>query len=395
MDIVGLDKIFNAIELLNEVKTSNINSCLGEILSSDIVATKNLPCFDNAALDGYAFNYNDVDKKLIVKGTIFAGDKNSYEIKNGECYKIMTGAKIPKNADTILMLENAKFEEDLLIIDKKTTAKNSAYRYIGEEIKKGEILLKKGTLITPSTVMYLASQGITEVLVNTKPKIAIFSTGNEIKEPWENADENEIYNSNASGIGALLNKYSFESEYLGIIKDSKDETFAKLNQASQTYDVIITSGGASKGEADFMHEILSLLKFEQILDGILLKPAGKPTKCYKKGKKLVFVLPGNPMGAFLITFLILIPTLKKLIGSNLVYHKKIKTTMKGKLKLKANRSNVVYGIYENGLFKVLKDNKYGSGMIRPLVESNAIYISKFSESLLQDGQILEILLTKV
>lgn len=393
MDEVALEEIFSKLELFNESVKVGLDECLGEILSSDIIAQKSLPCFDNAALDGYAFSYADIGKNLRVLGAIFAGDKGLYSIKSGECYKIMTGAKFPKGADTVVQLENAKFDNDFLIVD-ESIPKNNAYRHAGEEIKKGEILLKKGEILTPSSAMYLASQGIIKVEVAKKPSIGIFSTGNEIKEPWEEADESEIYNANTTGISAVLAKFGFKSKYLGIIKDDFDESLKKLKSASLMYDIVITSGGASAGEADFMHKTLVSLNFTQILDGIKLKPAGKPTKCYKNGKKIFFVLPGNPMAAFLMAYLIVVPTLWQSLGKTSSMHKKIKAKMKGELKLKANRSNVIYGIYENGEFSPAY-TKFGSAMIKPLVYTNAMYISKFSEDLLVDGQILEILLTKV
>lgn len=393
MNEVGLDEIYATLEPFLDTTTVDLDECLGEILSSDIVAKKSLPCFDNAALDGYAFNYADSGKKLKILGTILAGDKKNYEIKSGECYKIMTGAIFPKGADTVLRLEDAKFDDEFLVTNKNIKQFN-ALRYAGEEIKKGEILLKKGEILTPSLAMYLASQGITKIEVVKKPSIALFSTGDEIKEPYENADESEIYNANATGISAVLAKFGFKSKYLGIIRDDFKKTLEKLENASQNFDVIITSGGASNGEADFMHKALVSLNFTQTLNGMKIVPGGRPTKCYKKGLKLVFVLPGNPMAAFLMTYLITIPVLFKALGRTSLVHQKVKAKLNGTLELKPNRSNVIYGVYENGEF-VPKNTKFGSGMIRPLVESNAIYISKFSQTKLENGQILEILLTKV
>lgn len=394
MNEVGLEEIFSKLEPFLATTTVSLNECLGEILSSDIIAQKSLPCFDNAALDGYAFCYDDIGRTLKVLGTIFAGDKDSYSIKSGECYKIMTGAKFPNGADTIVQLENAKFDGDMLITD-DSIPKNNAYRYSGEEIKKGDILLKKGEILTPAMAMYLASQGITKIEVAKKPSICLFSTGNEIKEPWEEADESEIYNANATGISAVLARYGFKSEYLGIIRDDFDETLEKLKLASEKFDVVITSGGASAGEADFMHKALASLNFTQILNGMNVTPSGRPTKCYKKGSKLFFVLPGNPQAAYLMTYLTAVPVLFKSLGKNDPIHSKVKAVMRGEsIKLKTNRSNIIYGIYENGEFSPI-GAKFGSAMIKPLVHSNAMYISKYSEKSLEDGQILEILLTKV
>ncbi|MSN96829.1 molybdopterin molybdotransferase MoeA [Campylobacter sp. FMV-PI01] len=382
-----INEILNKIDIQNSnlTKKVSLRECVGEILATDLVSKKDLPCFDNAALDGYAFDYDEVGLNLKVAGTIFAGDKKKYTLNKGECFRIMTGAIMPNGANTVVRLEDAKFQNELLMTD-KNIKKFNAFRLKGEEIKSGEILLKSGEILTPAKVMLLASQGISEILVFKKPKVIIFSSGDELKEPWQEADDSEIYNANSSAIMAILNE--FDCKYGGIIPDDLEKT-QNLIENSNKFDVIITSGGASVGDKDYMHEALQKLGFKQIFDHIDIKP-GRPTKCYKKDEKIVFVLPGNPSAAFLLCFLVVLPTLKKLSGQKENFFRKIKTKMSGDLKLKSGRMNIVLGKFEDEVFKATNLGVLGSGAIMPLVNSNALYISKNNEDMLKDTQELEI-----
>ena len=381
-----MKNVFETLELLKEQITPlkeseliHLEEALDRILACDLYAKKNLPSFDNAALDGYAFNYADIDEPLHIKGTILAGDKTPYELGKNECYKIMTGALMPKNADTILMLEDENLENGKLVIKTKPKRFN-AFRFKGEEQKMGELLLKKGQKLNASMLTLLAAQGIYKIKVVRKPRIAIFSSGNELKEPWEECDEKSIYNANALGVSALLN--GCDLSYLGIIKDEFDATKEALQNSN--FDLIITSGGASVGEADFMDKALKELKFEAVFDGIKARPA-KPTKLYKKGEKFILILPGNPMAAFLSCF-IFAKKILNLLGGNLEEESKISAFMGQDLRLKAGRNNFILGNLERGIFTPFNDNKFGSAMILPLVKSEFLFISDENVAELKKGE---------
>lgn len=386
------DKIFDIFKDIEPIKNHEFISLLestNRILFEDIIASKSLPGFDNAALDGYAFNYDDIKNPLKINGTILAGDKTNYKIEKNECYKIMTGAIFPDNSNTIVMFEDEKFDEKGYLLVPHNIKKDNARKLKGEEVKVGEILLKKGELLTPSKVMLLASQGISYVKVYSRLKIALFSSGNEVNEPWQDCDEKGIYNANAFGLYSMLNKFGFRSQYKGILHDDKEILKTELNKLSN-YDVIITSGGASKGESDFMKKVLLEIGFNPIFDGLEAKPV-KPTKLFKKDNQFIFVLPGNPMSCFLSCFLSCIPALKKFNGLKDYKHEGIKGNFKGNLELKANRIDIVIGNYKNGEFEPLNNNKYSSAMIKPLILSNAIYISKVNQKEIKNQEIIEIL----
>ena len=260
--------------------------------------------------------------------------------------------------------------------------KFNAVRYKGEEVKAGEILLKKDEILTPAKVMMLAAQGIYCVCVAREPKIGIFSSGDEVVEPWQNAGQGQIYNANAAGIASLLQSFGFASSYAGIVKDDLESTTQTLEKAE--FDVIITSGGASKGEADFMKTALLNLGFSELFDGINIR-LGRPSKVFIKDKKIVFILPGNPMAAFLMCFLLVVPFLK---GAQF---EKFGAVLNQDVKIKSGRQNIVFGSFADGKFNITDDNKFGSGMIMPLIKSNAILITSESDSALKAGEIVKFL----
>ena len=360
---------------------ASLERATGKILAQDVVAVKNLPSFDNSALDGYALKFDDFNEPLSVVATVLAGDTTQISLKKGECVKIMTGAKMPANTDTIVPFEDAVLQDGKLSPQSKVK-KFNALRYKGEEVKAGEILLKKGEILTPAKVMMLAAQGIYCVCVAREPKIGIFSSGDEVVEPWQNAGQGQIYNANAAGIASLLQSFGFASSYAGIVKDDLESTMRTLEDAK--FDIIITSGGASKGEADFMKTALLNLGFSELLDGVNIRP-GRPSKVFIKGKKIVFILPGNPMSAFLMCFLLVVPFLK---GAQF---EKFGAVLNQDVKIKSGRQNIVFGSFADGKFNVTDDNKFGSGMIMPLIKSNAILITSESDSALKAGEIVKFL----
>ena len=359
----------------------SLERATGKIFAQDVVAVKNLPSFDNAAMDGYALKFDDFNEPLSVWATVLAGDEAEISLKKGECVKIMTGAKMPTNADTVVPFEDAVLQDGKLSPQSKVK-KFNALRYKGEEVKAGEILLKKGEILTPARVMMLAAQGIYCVCVERELKIGIFSSGDEVVEPWQNASEEQIYNANGAGIASLLQSFGFASSYAGIIKDDLESTTRALETAE--FDVIITSGGASKGEADFMKTALLNLGFSELFDGVNIRP-GRPSKVFIKDKKIVFILPGNPMAAFLMSFLLVVPFLK---GTQF---EKFGAVLNQDVKIKSGRQNIVFGSFADGKFNVTDDNKFGSGMIMPLIKSNAILITSESDSALKAGEIVKFL----
>ena len=397
--MVKLDKIsfYDAREkALKEVYPKKISEIvllengLFRVLSKDIICKKNLPSFDNSAMDGFAFRFEDRGKKLKIALKIFTGDKPKSILKEGECYQIMTGAKVPKDVDTIAPIENCIVYDNGFVEVPKDIKRGSSLRLKGEEQKEGNILLKKGTLIQPDDIALLASQGIIAVDVYKKLSIAVVSTGDEIREPWDEADEDEIYNANAFGIISMLKKFGFESSYIGAIPDNFEETIEFIKKLN-SYDAIITTGGISMGEADFLNKAFIKNGLNSFFHGVMVKP-GRPTMMGKMGKTFVMAMPGNPLTSLINTFLLSLPVLFKMQGSlkyhfNFTYAKNIK-----EVNLKSGRTNILLGSVENGEFEVINNNKYGSGMITPMCLSNSVAIFDANISKVGKDELIKVIL---
>lgn len=374
----AINSVISSIDLNLKSEFISLNFALGRILATDFKALRNSPLFDNSALDGYAYNAEFVGESLeIVEPVIFAGAKQIYEIKANQAQKIMTGAPFPKGANSVIRLEDAQFVGEKLKMPKNPKF-GDGHRKAGEEFSVGEVLIKKGKALTPPEIMLLASQGVGEIEVFARPKIALFSSGDELLRVGERADDFSIYDANSAGICALLLQNGFECENLGIIKDDYNVVLDTLKKAYESYDVVITSGGASVGEADFMEKVLTGLGFENILNGINLKPGGKPTKCFKKGEKFFFVLPGNPMAAYIVSLLFMLPILRYLGGKFDCMSEGFEAFLEEQIKCNPKRENVIFGDFAGGKFEA-KCDKFGSFMIMPLLKFNSIALSDIGD----------------
>lgn len=387
---IALKKSLEAVEIRDKISIVPLEEALGKVVAKDIVCQKNLPSFNNAALDGFAFSYKEGLETLKIKKTIFAGDNVTPSLGENECYKIMTGAKVPDDADTILAFEDALFFDENEVKMPAKIKKGNAFRFKGEEQKKGSVLIKKGEILSPSFIAMLAAQGITHLPICADLLVVIVSTGDELKEPWEESSEDKIYNCNGYAIKAILESYGFKANYAGVIPDDKDSSREFIG-GLKDYDFIITSGGISMGEADFIKDSFTFHGLKEIFHGVNLKP-GRPTMVGKIGKSSVISLPGNPMAAYLNTILFAIPALFKALGIEKRVNKKFKALNKKTFKCKGGRTELVLGRYEDGFFHVTRDNRYGSGMLTPLLESNALFISKEDESLIEEEKEIEIIL---
>ncbi len=375
----------------------NIENSIGRVLSTDVRCIKNLPSFNNSAMDGFAIKYSDAGKTLKVRKTIFAGDNVEEILEEGECYKIMTGAKVPNDVDTIIPIEDVVFYKDDQVSINDDVEKGFCLRLKGEEVSCKDVLFEKGEVINSSSIAVLASQGKTMLNVFKKLSIAIVSTGNELKEPWENANEDEIYNCNSYSIISLLKEKGFDATYMGVVPDNLDESI-KFVSALKNYDVIITTGGISMGDADFVGEAFIKNGLDTIFHGVNIKPGrpimmGTMQKCVdiNRGQTFVMCLPGNPLTAIVNMHLFAIPVLNKIQGSQYVYHDITLAKNNEAFKTKTGRVNVVLGICKKGEYEVTRKNKYGSAMITVLNESNSIVVTSEHQSKIEDDNIIKVI----
>ena len=390
----ALEKALESVQATPRTETVLLSSALGRVLASEVTCRKNLPSFDNSAMDGFACRHEDAGKRLTIAATIFAGESPSPILQADQCYKIMTGAQVPPDVDTIVPIEVCREVTAESVLIPEGIKKGSALRKKGEEQKQGAVLMQQGEHVDFAHIAMLSAQGIMALEVYREISIAVVSTGNEIKEPWEEASEDEIYNANAFGITALLEKYGFDPVYAGAIPDDLQKSIAFIEKL-KCYDVVISTGGISMGEADFLEEAFIANGMKALFHGVNVKP-GRPTMMGKiareEGETFVMAMPGNPMTTLLNIFLLSIPVLRKLQGDNSPQHSTIRASISQSLKLKASRTNLVLGEMRGGIFYVTRDNKIGSGMLTPLIESNAVAVFGEGVADVGEGEAVEVVL---
>jgi len=363
----------------------------GRVLAEDIVCTKPLPAFDNSAMDGYGIKIADAGKKVTVVSTIYAGvDSTDVAFNVGECVKIMTGALVPSSIDAVVPFENAVSADKSGVMLPEGVKTGANIRKKGEESNSGELLIKSGDKLSPASIGLLASQGHFVVKVAAKIKVAVVSSGDEIIEPWQTAKEHQIYNSNASALMALCAEQGCDASYVRLLGDSYEATVETINSL-KGYDLILTSGGISMGEADYIAKAFLECGLEPIFKKIHLKP-GKPTMFGYLGSTAVLALPGNPLAATVNFYLFGKPIIAKLSGSDHCWPAFHIATNKTTFDIKTARANVILGTLVNGEFEVFNHNKYGSGMLTPLQQSNAFVITGPNTAKVDEGEIVKAVL---
>ena len=386
-DAVSLS--LNIADVTSFTEIVHIGDSIGRVLAQDIFCLKNLPSFNNSAMDGFAIKASDAGKRLKVVKTILAGENSDECLGDYECYKIMTGAKVPLDADTIIPIEDVLDYVNDEVSIKEDVKKNSCLRFKGEEKALEDILFSKGEVVTSAMVAILASQGVTMLSLYKKLNIAVVSTGNELKEPWESASEDEIYNCNSYALISLLKEKGFDATYTGVIPDSLESSIAYVGEL-KSYDLIITTGGISMGDADFMAEAFQSNGLEIAFHGVNIKP-GRPIMMGKMENTFVMCLPGNPLTAMVNMHLFALPVLHKMQGSLTIFHDIDIAKNIQNFKTKSGRVNVVLGFYKNGEFRVTRDNKYGSGMITVLHDSNCILVTDEETALIREQESVKVI----
>jgi molybdopterin molybdotransferase len=287
----------------HKIEEIPFQSALGRILAENLVATCDIPPFDRSAMDGYAVLSADVQHtpvELSLAGESRAGEGMLGRLKPGEAIAIMTGAPVPEGADCVQMVELSELSGDgkkVTILRQIQAHDNIAPR--GSEARAGEIVLDVGHRLGPAEIAVMATFGYRQVKVYRIPSVAILATGDELVELEQTPEPDQIRNSNAYCLAGQLRYMDVKADYLGIAKDDKDVLRQKMLQGLER-DVLIITGGVSMGEYDFVQDVFHDLGLEILFSKVAIKP-GKPTVFARRGEKLVFGLPGNPISA-LITF---------------------------------------------------------------------------------------------
>ncbi len=311
----AIQQLLSHASSVNETEQVGVLDTLGRVLAEDIVSTINVPGYDNTAMDGYAVRSEDCRQpgaQLPVTQRIPAG-ANGVEVKPGEVARIFTGAPIPPGADAVVMQELTTREPDSDIVTiNKTCSAGENIRRAGEDIKQGSVILKAGQRIRQQEMGLIASVGIASVSVKRRLRVACFFTGDEIVEPGNPLQPGQIYNSNLYTLNGFLQTQHCEITDYGIVPDTLEATVDVIKQAAQNADLIVTSGGVSVGEEDYVRIALEQLG-ELTMWRIAMKP-GKPVAFGRVGDALFLGLPGNPVSVFVTAQIFARPLMRKMQG---------------------------------------------------------------------------------
>ncbi len=379
----------NCNPLLKEV-VKPINKSGNYILCKDIYSPINMPPFNQSAMDGYALHSHEELNYKVVK-EIKAGTNHLPILKVGDAVRIFTGAPVPDTADTVIPQEEVNLEENGIQLEQKIK-NNLNIRFKGEEIKKGELALKKGTKLTAAAIGYLSSLGITEVTVYKKPSIAIVNTGNELIEAGEPLSHGKIYESNSKMLQNALYSLKFYDITIYNVKDDYDKTYATLQRLINIKDLIIISGGISVGDYDFVGKALNALQVKELFYKVKQKP-GKPLYFGKKKESILFALPGNPAAALTCFYMYVYTALQKMMAREVLTLPRIKAVSNSAFKKKKGRTQFLKAIYNEGRVTVLEGQS--SAMLKTFALSNAfVFIPENIEDITINS-IVEVILLPV
>ncbi len=291
-----------------------LDQALGRILSEDIVANHNSPAFPTSAMDGYAIKFDDQSLgRIQILRDLPAGTYNEEELMGGFCIKTFTGSLMSKGSDTLIPIENVEVDDNEIVI-KEMVPKGFSVRPIGENYKKDEVLIKKGTKIDFAQIGVLASLNIAQVQVYKKPSVAIIATGSEILDVGEvSTNPSQIYSSNQFTLQALSQKANAYVTRMPLAKDNKESIQTSISSALNDHDIVVTTGGVSVGDYDFVKDILADFDAKYITKGVILKP-GQHIKIVKIGTKYIFALPGFPYSSTVTFILYVLPLIQMMQG---------------------------------------------------------------------------------
>ncbi len=285
---------------------------VSRVLASDLFSDISMPPFDKSAMDGYACRREDLSGELKIVETIRAGVPPALPVGEGECSRIMTGAIIPEGADWVIMVEETELSGSDRVRYLGNVARSNICR-AGEDVKKGDLVLEKNTLLQTRHIPILASIGATRLNVFRQPRVAVLATGSELVEPDAVPGISQIRNSNAWQMISQLRALRLEPTYGGIAPDDEQVTRKLIAGMTEQHDLLILSGGVSMGDFDFVGEVIRDLGFSVLFDKVSIQP-GKPTTFARSGDRFIFGLPGNPVSAYFTFELLVKPFIYKFMN---------------------------------------------------------------------------------
>lgn len=379
---------------LDEIEDVPLQGALGRVLARSVVSPTNVPPGDNSAMDGYAVRGEDLPesgvRELVVVGTAFAGHPFAGAVGPGQGVQIMTGAPMPVQTDTVVIQEHTARNGDRVTIDSRhKTGQN--VRKAGESVAAGQNVLNAGQRIGPAQLGLLASMGVANVAVCRQPRVALFSTGDEIRSLGEPLGPGEIYDSNRYTLHAMLRELGVQVMDLGIVPDRADRIRSAIGDATDTADMVITTGGVSAGLADHIGPLLAELG-QIAFWKVALKP-GHPLAFGKVQETLFFGLPGNPVAVMVTFYQFVRPALKRLMGESTLSVPRLRARCTSALKKSPGRTEYQRGILASGTdeeLTVTTTGSQGSGVLASMHAANCFIVLPPQSGPVAPGDIVDV-----
>ncbi|AWB70555.1 bifunctional molybdopterin-guanine dinucleotide biosynthesis adaptor protein MobB/molybdopterin molybdotransferase MoeA [Vibrio cholerae] len=370
----GREKILSLISPLAETESVAIQECYQRVLAREVFSPINVPAYRNSAMDGYALRGDDLERDSYrVVEEVLAGSHYPKTVELGEAVKIMTGAPMPLGADTVVMREQATLNGDVVSFAAAKIKAGQNVRQAGEDLAQGQAVFHSGQRLLSPEMGMLASLGLAHADVFRSLKVAIFSTGDEVQAPGGDIEPNSIFDSNRFTLTGLLKQLGCQVIDLGIIEDDEAKMMQVLEQAAKQADVVITSGGVSVGDADFIKSALEKLGHIDFWR-INMRP-GRPLAFGQISGKPFFGLPGNPV-AVMVSFINFVePALRKMQGEQGWQPLKVNAIALEDLRSRQGRTEFSRGVYAfnaQGQLTVRTTGKQGSGILRSMSEANCL-----------------------
>ena len=372
-----------------------VRASLGRVLGEDVVSTVNVPAHDNSAMDGWAVRGADLDpgRETVLRelGTAFAGRVFEGRVGARECVRVMTGAVMPPGTDTVVIQEVVRTEGDRVVVPPgQKTGQNT--RLAGEDLALGRVVLRAGQPLRPAELGLLASLGLAEVTVRRRPRVAFFSTGDELASVGTALKEGEVYDSNRYTIYGMLSRLGVDVIDMGVVRDDPAVLERAFRQAAATADAIVSSGGVSVGEADFTRELLARLG-EVLFWKIAMRP-GRPMAFGRIGEAYFFGLPGNPVAVMVTFYEFVRDALLALAGRTDDFAlPMVRVPSTTALRKKPGRTEYQRGILSraaDGHWQVGITGTQGSGVLRSMSEANCFIVLEHGRGDVKAGDLVSV-----
>lgn len=398
--MMGVDEALSIIRSrltpVEDIENVKLSKADGRVLAADVIAPINIPSFMNSAVDGYAVRGEDVPVGeacvFKVQDRVAAGASAREAIRPGHAIRIFTGAPMPAGADTVYMQEDVELTEDGTVLLPSGLARGANVRLAGEDISQGSSALPKGRLLRPQDVALAAALGLTDLAVHRRPRVAVFSTGNEVVAPGEKRTASQLFDSNRTMLSAMLRRLGCEVMDLGILRDDRAELAAALKQAARDCDLILTTGGVSAGEEDHVRAAIESIG-SLVLWRMAIKP-GRPVAMGVIDGTPFIGLPGNPVAGFVTFTYVARPAILTLAGTLPTTPVPLRARAEFDYRKKAGRREYVRVTLKqgnDGLFGVVKFPRDGAGLLSSLVQTDGLVELGEDVSSVKSGDMLNFL----